>query len=123
MNHKICFSNSLTKEIWIHPNPPKLINFGLTDNINPMIRIFNFNDLHFYVISPLEYSKNDFQRKLHPESEDKRGLLHREDGPAGITINEICHWYLLGQKYEFNDWIKKVYLSDEEIVELKLRYT
>ena len=52
----------------------------------------------------------------------KNGKLHREDGPAVIKPDGTIEWYLKGQYLNFENWIKKVNLSDSEITLLKLTY-
>ena len=52
--------------------------------------------------------------------------LHREDGPAIIYYWDHpagrYHWVNLGHTLSFKEWCLKLDKSDEEIVELKLKY-
>ena len=50
------------------------------------------------------------------------GKLHREDGPAAIYSSGPQYWCLNGSCHSFNEFIKKLKLSDEEIIMLKLKY-
>jgi hypothetical protein len=49
-------------------------------------------------------------------------LFHREDGPAIIWPDGTQWWMLNGKEYSFRDFCKKLKLSDEDIVFLKLKY-
>ena len=56
------------------------------------------------------------------------GSMHREDGPAeleydikGNVVQTI--WALNGEMLNFNDWLKKMDMTVEEKVALKLLYT
>ena len=40
--------------------------------------------------------------------------LHREDGPAAIHANGRKFWYLHNNIYSFDDYCKKLNLSDED---------
>ena len=48
--------------------------------------------------------------------------LHRLDGPAIIRANGTQWWYINDKKYNFNDYCKKLNLSEEGIMFLKLKY-
>ena len=48
---------------------------------------------------------------------------HREDGPAVIWPDGSQFWYINGKIYDFDDYYKKLNLSKEDIVFLKLKYT
>ena len=50
------------------------------------------------------------------------GLLHREDGPAITYADGYQQWYLNDLEYSFDDYCKKLKLSKEDIVFLKLKY-
>ena len=50
------------------------------------------------------------------------GELHRLDGPAFIGADGTQFWYINDKKYNFNDYCKKLKLSEEDIVFLKLKY-
>jgi len=50
------------------------------------------------------------------------GLLHREDGPAFIGADGSQEWWLNGKIYTFNKFCKKLKLSKEDIVFLKLKF-
>jgi len=50
------------------------------------------------------------------------GRLHRLDGPAVIYVDGTEEWYLNGIVYFFKDYCKKLKLTDENIVFLKLKY-
>jgi len=52
-----------------------------------------------------------------------KGLYHREDGPAILTYNGEKYWYLNGQLYYFEEWLKLTPISDEEKVFLRLKYS
>lgn len=50
---------------------------------------------------------------------------HRVDGPGATIFNDgaVCYkWAYNGRVYKFNEWCKKVQISDSKKVELKLSY-
>ena len=47
---------------------------------------------------------------------------HREDGPAVIWPDGSQFWYLYDNEYAFNNYCKKLKLSKEDILFLKLKY-
>lgn len=48
--------------------------------------------------------------------------LHREDGPSVILSNGEIERWLNGHYYRFNKWCELISISDEEKIELILRY-
>ena len=48
--------------------------------------------------------------------------LHREDGPAVIRSDGKFEWCLKGYPYHFPVWCKKLQLTEEEIIMLRLQY-
>jgi hypothetical protein len=52
----------------------------------------------------------------------KNGLLHRTNGPAFISRDGTMWWYLDNTKYPFEEFIKITPITNEEKVELALRY-
>jgi len=50
------------------------------------------------------------------------GLRHRLDGPAVIRADGTQEWWLNGKRYDFDDYCKKLNLTDEDIVFLKLKF-
>ena len=47
---------------------------------------------------------------------------HREDGPAVIFPDGKHYWYFKNRKLKFENWLKRVNLSNEEIALLRLTY-
>lgn len=52
----------------------------------------------------------------------KDGKFHRTDGPAVITEAGTLYWYIDGNNYTFKGYCRKLSLSDEDILYLKLKY-
>ena len=48
--------------------------------------------------------------------------LHRTNGPAAEFPDGRIAWWLYGEKFTFEDWCKKLNLSDEKIIMLRLQY-
>ena len=55
---------------------------------------------------------------------NSRGQCHREDGPALEFANGKKYWYINGIDYsfEFDEWLAKSQMSDEEKVMLCLKW-
>ena len=55
----------------------------------------------------------------------QNGLRHREDGPAIEHSNGTVYWYANGVNYQFEEWIRRIDLTDknsEEITMLMLKH-
>ena len=49
------------------------------------------------------------------------GQRHRKDGPAVIKSDGEIYWYLNGDSYTFDEWLK-LNKTDEEKMMLRLQY-
>lgn len=49
-------------------------------------------------------------------------MIHRKDGPAVIYPNGNQFWFLNNEIYYFDNFCKKLNLSEEDIIILKLKY-
>lgn len=50
------------------------------------------------------------------------GKRHREDGPAAMWDNGTCEFWYEGDQYSFCNWVELCSLSEEEKIELALKY-
>ena len=66
----------------------------------------------------LNHRDNDIQCWYY----DTKGFPHRTDGPALTYLNGWIFWYLHGNLYDFNEWLKLTPISDEQKMLLRLQY-
>lgn len=52
----------------------------------------------------------------------RNGHVHREDGPAYITTKGYVKYCLHGVEYDFDEWIKRTPIPDEDKVLLILEH-
>lgn len=52
----------------------------------------------------------------------KYGKIHREDGPAIEWVNGDMQFYLNNKCYRFDVWIKETPVTDEQRLELIMKY-
>ena len=78
-----------------------------------------------------EIHREDGPARINNEFEQwfRHGKLHREDGPAATYFDDVLaangskfEWWLDGEEYSFNSWLRLTNLSDEQKVFLKLKY-
>lgn len=52
----------------------------------------------------------------------ENGLIHRRNGPAIIYCNEMMEWHFHGEMYDLQEFLSMSDLTDEEKLELVLKY-
>jgi len=78
------------------------------------LSIKEFNENCYFINNPIDDSKYWYY---------KQGKIHREDGPALEYNDGTKHWWLNGNEYTFETWCKKINITDEEKVFLRLKYS
>jgi hypothetical protein len=54
---------------------------------------------------------------------NKKGILHREDGPAVIWHDGRVCWYLNNREHTFNEYLKLTPITKETKLLLRLQYS
>jgi hypothetical protein len=53
---------------------------------------------------------------------NEQGMIHNESGPALITHDGICEWWIDGIQYSFDDWCVKLDKNIDEYASLIINY-
>ena len=53
---------------------------------------------------------------------NRKGMIHRDDGPAIIGHDGAIYWYYKDNRYTFNQWLQVCDISEKKKLALALRY-